>query len=65
MLGNFKKNLDKFQTAILAGKEAICRFFITIFDKFMRRGVKEVKKYKNKAPCNYTVKTLFVAFVNP
>jgi hypothetical protein len=60
-----KKNLDKFQSAILAGKEAICTFFTIIFDKFMVRGIKEVKKYKNKIPCNLTVKTFFMAFDNP
>jgi hypothetical protein len=60
-----KKNLDKFQSAILAGKEAICAFFSIIFDKFMVRGIKEVKKYKNKIPCNLTVKTFFMAFDNP
>ena len=62
MFGHSKKNLDKFQTAILAGKKAISAFFIAIFDKFMLRWIKEVKKYKNKVPCNYTVKTFFSAF---
>lgn len=62
MFGDSKKNLDKFQVAILAGKEAICTFFTFIFDKFMLRGIKEVKKYKNKVPCNFTVKTFFNAF---
>jgi hypothetical protein len=57
-----KKKLDKFQTAILAGREAICAFFAVIFDKFMVRGIKEVKNYKNKIPCNLTVKTFFIAF---
>jgi hypothetical protein len=61
----FKKNLDKLQSAVLAGKEAICAFFAVIFAKFMIRGIKEVKKYKNKIPCNYTVKTFFIAFENP
>jgi hypothetical protein len=64
MYSDSKKNLDKFETAILAGKEAICVFFTLIFDKFMLRGIKEVKKYKNKIPCNYTVKTFFIAFEN-
>lgn len=60
-----KKNLDKFQTAILAGKEAIRAFFSFVFDRFMVRGIKEVKKYKNKTPCNLTVKTFFIAFDKP
>lgn len=65
MFSDSKKNLDKFETAILAGKEAISAFFTFIFDKFMLRGIKEVKKYKNKIPCNYTVKTFFIAFESP
>ena len=65
MFNDSKKNLDKFQSAVLKGKEAVCDFFIFVFNKFMIRGIKEVKKYKGKIPCNFTVKTFFKAFDSP
>jgi hypothetical protein len=30
----------------------------------VRRGIKEIKKYKNKAPCNFTVNMIYKIFEN-
>jgi hypothetical protein len=53
---HLKKNLKKYRDAILMGAEAIEDFFRFIFARIIRRGIKEIKRHRDKTPCNLTLK---------